>query len=186
MSDIQVTSHSPRVEQLFEPYAAAIGADLPGYKNHVYRCITYAMHFLDGNEADRPLVETAFVYHDLGLWTDKACAYLEPSEARAVADNEREGWNLDPEALRAAIHWHHKIRPYRGPHQEVVEACRKADWVDANKGMVRKGLTRAQIATVEGAIANEGFHDSLVRLAKDNGGSTLGGLIKVLRGIIKW
>ena len=186
MTDIVVISQSDRVESLFEPYKEVIGADYPGYRNHVYRALTYAMHFLCGDEAHRPLVETAFVYHDIGLWTDKACAYLEPSEDLALRDNERHGWGLDPEALRAAIHWHHKVFPYRGPFEQVVEACRKADWIDANKGMLRMGLSAAQIARVEDALPNEGFHNSLVRLARENGGSTVGGLFKVLRGIVKW
>ena len=186
MSDIAVISQSDRVETLFEPYKPAIGTDFPGYRNHVYRALTYAMHFLDGAEADRPLVETAFVYHDIGLWTDKACAYLEPSEERALRDNERLGWGLDPEALRAAIHWHHKFFPYRGPFERVVNACRKADWIDANKGMFRMGLRAAQIKRVESALPNEGFHDSLLRLARENGGSTVVGLFKVLRGVMKY
>ena len=187
MPDIQVIRHSERVEALFEPYKDILGEDYAGYRNHVYRAITYAMHFLDGAKEHRALVETAFVYHDIGLWTDKACAYLEPSEELALRDNLRHDWGLDPEALRAAIHWHHKITPYRGPHATaVVEACRKADWIDANMGMVRKGLRRAQIRKVEAALPNEGFHKSLLRLARDNGGSLLRGLLRVVRGIIKW
>lgn len=43
------------------------------------------------------------------------------------------------------IRGHHKITPFRGPHRDVVEACRKADWIDANKGLIRNGLAAAQI-----------------------------------------
>jgi len=43
----------------------------------VYRTITYAMAFLDGAAEDERLVETAMVYHDIGLWTDRELAYLE-------------------------------------------------------------------------------------------------------------
>ena len=82
------------------------------------------MHFLDGAAEYEQLVETAFVYHDIGLWTDHELAYLEPSEAVALADNEKYDWGLDPEMLRGVIHWHHKILAYRGPHQDVIEACR--------------------------------------------------------------
>ncbi|WP_258957100.1 hypothetical protein [Vibrio coralliirubri] len=41
------------------------------------------------------------------------------------------------------------------------------------------------IAEVEQAFPNHGFHDTLLRLAKDYGGSTLIGGIKVTRGIVK-
>lgn len=181
-----IMTERPRVEALFAPYVDRIGEDFPGYRNHVYRTITYAMHFLDDAPEHEALVETAFVYHDIGLWTDHELAYLEPSEAVALADNEKYGWGLDPDALRGAIHWHHKIFSYSGPHETVIEACRKADWIDASKGLIRKGLSRAQIAEVEAAFSNLGFHDTLLRLAKDLGGSTLVGGIKVTRGIVKW
>jgi hypothetical protein len=52
--------------------------------------------------------------------------------------------------------------------------------------MLRKGLSRAAVAEVEAAFPNLGFHDTLMRLAKDYGGSTLVGGIKVTLGIVKW
>lgn len=186
MSTIPIASSRPRVERLLEPYCETIGRDFPGYRNHVYRVVTYAMQFLNQNPEHEQLVETAFVYHDIGLWTDHALAYLEPSEAVALRDNEQQGWGLDPAALRGAIHWHHKLFPYRGPHQEVIEACRKADWIDASQGWIRKGISRAAIAQVEQAFPNQGFHQSLLRLAKEYGGSTLVGGWRVVRGIVTW
>jgi hypothetical protein len=184
MASTTIASHRPRIERLLSVYREAIGCDYNGYRNHVYRTVTYALHFL--NDREQPLVETAMVYHDLGLWTDRQLAYLEPSEALALRDNEKYGWGLDPEALRGVIHWHHKIFRYTGPHAEVIEACRKADWVDATQGWLRKGLTRSFIAGVETEFPNCGFHTSLMRLAKDYGGSSLVGGCKVMRGILKW
>lgn len=186
MTEIIVKRERPRVEELLGRYKDIIGTDFHGYRNHVYRAITYAMHFLEHDVEVEPLVETAFVYHDIGLWTDRELAYLEPSELRALADNEKYGWGFDSEALRGAIHWHHKILPYRGPNERVIEACRKADWVDASKGIVRKGLSKRDIKRVEAEFQNLGFHKTLLRLTKDYGGSILVGGIKVTRGIVKW
>lgn len=186
MNSLVILPERPRVELLLEPYRDVIGRDFPGYRNHIHRAVTYAMHFLNQAPEHHQLVETAFVYHDIGLWTDRALAYLEPSEAVALRDNQQQGWGLDPEALRSAIHWHHKLFPYRGPHQEVIEACRKADWIDASQGWIRKGMSRAAIAQVEQAFPNLGFHQSLLRLAKDYGGSTVVGVWRVVRGIVTW
>jgi hypothetical protein len=186
MNLLPISTTRPRIESLLEPYRTVIGDDLPGYRNHIYRTVTYAMHFLGQDPQFEPLVETAFVYHDIGLWTDRALAYLEPSEQVALRDNERHGWGLDPEALRGAIHWHHKLFRYRGHHEAVIEACRKADWIDASQGWIRKGISRRAIAQVEEAFPNLGFHRSLLRLAKDYGGSTLVGGWRVMRGIVKW
>ncbi len=186
MSHIEIKAHRPRVEELLAAYESEIGRDFPAYRNHVYRTITYAMHFLGNAPEYEQLVETAFVYHDIGLWTARDLDYLEPSETIALAENEKHGWGLDPEALRGAIHWHHKVTSYKGPHQRVIEACRKADWIDASKGLVRKGVSRASIAKVNAVFPNLGFQETLLRLAKDYGGSTLAGGIKVSRAIVKW
>ncbi len=186
MTEINIELNRPRVEELLARYEKEIGKDFAGYRNHVYRTITYAMHFLNNDPLLEPLVETAFVYHDIGLWTDRELAYLEPSEALALQDNKKHGWGLEPEALKGAIHWHHKIMPYKGPHQHVIEACRKADWIDASQGMVKKGVSKAEIKRVEAAFPNYGFHKTLLRLAKDLGGSIIVGGIKVTRGIVKW
>lgn len=186
MSKIKIELERPRVEALLARYKDDIGEDFLAYRNHVYRAISYAMHFLEYDKSFEALVETAFVYHDIGLWTDRELAYLEPSEALALTDNEKYEWGLDDEALRGAIHWHHKLLPYKGPHQEVIEACRKADWIDASKGIIRKGLSREIVKEVESAFPNHGFHDTLLRLAKDYGGSTLAGGIKVTMNIVKW
>jgi len=186
MPDIIIKTERLRVEDLLARYRTAIGSDYDGYRNHVYRAITYAMHFLNNELQYEQLVETAFVYHDIGLWTDHELAYLEPSEAVALEDNKRFSWGLDPDALSGAIHWHHKLFRYQGAHQDVIEACRKADWIDATQGWVRKGVSRSSISQVESTFPNCGFHKALLRLAKEYGGSTIVGGFKVMRGIVKW
>ncbi|MFP3456240.1 hypothetical protein R0J89_08230 [Psychrobacter sp. SIMBA_152] len=186
MSDIEIKLVRSRVEEILARYKHLIDKDFPGYRNHVYRAITYAMHFLDNEPEYEDLIETIFAYHDIGLWTDHKLAYLEPSEAVALADNEKYGWGFDPQLLRNAIHWHHKITPYSGKNEAVIEACRKADWVDISKGHIRKGMSKAVIKKVEAAFPNLGFQSTLLRLTKDYEGSTLVGSIKVTRGIMKW
>lgn len=183
---LAIVDHSDRVERLFLPYKDVIGKDYLAYRGHVYRTITYAMHFLRQRDEHRALVETALVYHDIGLWTDRELAYLEPSEALALRDNSERGFGLDPVLLRAAIHWHHKVLPYVGSGAEVVNAVRKADWIEASQGLIRKGLSREQVAKVQTAIPDYGFPDVLQRLAADLGGSKLRGNLRVLRRVFKW
>lgn len=181
-----IVDNSDYVERLFAPYRETIGADFAAYRGHVFRCITYAMHFLGNEAAHRPLVETAFVYHDIGLWTERELAYLEPSEALALRDNEALALGCDPELLVACIHWHHKITPYRGRGSDVVNAVRKADWIDASQGHLRKGLSREQVVRVEAAIPDYGFPGVLQRLALDLGGSAVNGNFRVLRKVFKF
>ncbi len=183
--EIEIVDHSSRIEELLARYQKCIGQDFAGYRNHVYRVLTYAMHFLEQDESVRSTVETALVYHDLGLWTAHDLAYLEPSEAKAREDAVRQDWGLDIETVVRAIHWHHKVTPYRGPDARVVNAVRRADWIDATQGMFRKGLSKDQVARVENAIPNEGFHDALQRLATEYGGSALRGNLRVLRRVFQ-
>ena len=185
MADIKIIDHSDRIERLLEPFRTVIGDDYSAYRGHVYRITTYAMHFLGGDESARPLAETAFIYHGIGLWTDQELAYLEPSELRALADNEAHGWGLDQELLRDAIHWHHKVLPYRGPNARIVDAVRRADWIDATGGRMRKGLGMRQVEAVEAAVPNFDFGAVLQGLAGDSGGNRLSGSLRVLRRVVK-
>ncbi|MEM1413848.1 MAG: HD domain-containing protein [Myxococcota bacterium] len=185
---LTIFHEAPTLDVLLEPHRATIGADFAGYRNHCLRVLSYALHFADEpSDADRQALEVALAFHDIALWTDRALAYLEPSEALATRENEARGLGVDPQLLRDLIHWHHKATPFRGPRADLVNALRKGDWVDATKGTFRKGLRRKDIRAVEAALPNEGFHDALQRLAGDNNeGKTLGGLWKVTAGILKW
>ena len=57
MTEIKIKFEHPRVEELLARYENVIGKDLPSYRNHVYRTITYATHFLEYDSGFEPLVE---------------------------------------------------------------------------------------------------------------------------------
>ncbi len=119
---IKIIDQSETVEQLLRPFQDQTGADYQGYRGHVYRVLTSAMHLIGGEETHRRAVETALVFHDLGLWTDHNLAYLEPSIRRVLEANEANGWDLDPELLCNLIYWHHKVFPFRGKDADIVNA----------------------------------------------------------------
>ncbi|CAM4133683.1 hypothetical protein [Vibrio agarivorans] len=50
MPEVEIKLERPRVEMLFVRYQELIGKDYEGYRNHVYRTITYAMYFLGNAE----------------------------------------------------------------------------------------------------------------------------------------
>lgn len=179
---LDILTHVDRIESLLERHADAIGDDLGPYRGHVYRVLHYARCILDGDESDRATIDVALVHHDIGLWTDREVAYLEPSIARAERDVEELGLDVDLEMLRPIIMWHHKITPYRGPHARVVNAVRRADWCDATKGIVRKGVDRRTVARTVDAIPYDGFHDVLLRIGPElTGGRKLAAARKLMR-----
>lgn len=167
--------------------AGRIGRDLPGYRNHIYRVLTYALHFVGGEARWRRPFAFALAYHDVGMWTHGELAYLEPSAALAEQARRDHAPDLDPRLIRDLILWHHKLTPFRGPDAAAVNALRKADWVDASQGLLRKGLTRAEIARVTAALPVHGFPDTLMRLAGDlNHGRRIGGLLRVLHRVYRF
>ncbi len=63
------------------------------------------------------------------------------------------------------IREHHKLLPYRGRPDSLVEPFRRADWIDVSRGLIPSGLRRAFVAEVLEAWPNEGFHRRLVQLS---------------------
>ena len=170
---IKIIHESQQVEALLGPFRSTIGADYEGYRNHIYRVLSYTLHFLNGQETERELIETALVYHDLGLWTERELAYLEPSSALALADNQKHGWGHEPELLHQLIFQHHKLSAYRGPNAALINAMRKADWIDASMGFRAMGMPRSCIREVTRAIPVGGFYDTLKRLGPELSGGNL-------------
>ncbi len=184
---MKIIERSDHADRLLEPFRGVLDPDFEGYRGHVHRVLTYALHFLGGDETHRRAIEAALVYHDIGVWTDRTLAYLEPSIRLALSANEAEGWGIEPTLLENIIHWHHKVFPYQGPHSDVVNAVRKADWIDASGGKLRKGLDGKDIEVVMAAIPDAGFHDALMRLASElGGGSKARGFGRLLYNVYKW
>eukprot|EP00466_Bigelowiella_natans_P017863 jgi/Bigna1/135620/aug1.30_g10328 len=161
----QVITSSPGVEKYLSLYKDLLENDYEGYRGHVYRVLTYTNHLLGGDKTHRDAIEAALVFHDIGLWTDGALGYLEPSIERAKEVLTTEFSGEEMEMIEGIILYHHKITPYVGEgntdHTKVIDAVRKADWIDASMGMVPKGIARPNIVKTEASIPNAGFHNIL-------------------------
>ncbi len=134
----------------------------------------------------REHIAFALVFHDVGMWTDQELAYLEPSEAVAEEVRAKHAPHLDAGLVSNIIHWHHKLLPFSGPDAAVVNAARKADWIDASMGVVRHGVPRRDVKARESAIPVLGFPNVLMRLAKDlRNGNQMAGVWRVLSHVYK-
>lgn len=158
------------IETVLAEHAGVIGADLTGYRNHVYRVANLCLE-LSREGGPAPTVDvvtritTAAVFHDLGIWTAGTFDYLAPSVRLAEAwleTTNRAEWI--PET-RAMILNHHKITPCRGAHGPLVDAFRQADWIDVTWGAVRGGLPRAFVTGLQRTWPSAGFHARLVALS---------------------
>lgn len=183
---ITIIQHADEVEMYLREHKEEIGDDYEAYKGHIYRVLSYSMHFLHGETAYFPIIAAALVYHDIGLWTHSTLAYLEPStfvaKERLRIQYSREEMDL----LREIIVNHHKVTPYQGPHADVVNAVRRADWIDATMGLVNHGMPTRHISAVQGRIPNAGFHKCLVNFGPRLYGWNVIKTITSISTIFKW
>jgi hypothetical protein len=154
----------PVTDEILTSFALAIGADLPGYRNHICRMLNFyrALSGIEGLPSEA--VQIAAAFHDLGIWTDDTLDYLPPSIelANHYLDSQQRP-ELSGE-VSALILEHHKARPYRSAHAVTVEPFRQADLIDVSLGLVRFGLPRAYIKSVQSIFPDHGFHWLLIRL----------------------
>jgi hypothetical protein len=154
------------LDELFAESAEAIGADLVAYRNHAYRVfnLCLAMCPAEARATERPKIAIAAHYHDVGIWTDGTFDYLAPSAARALSYLERSGRDDWSAEISQMIVEHHKVRPFRAKQGHLVEAFRRADWIDVTLGVRRFGLARSLVRELRSAFPNAGFHARLIEL----------------------
>ena len=155
----------PLTDEILTSFALAIGADLQGYRNHIYRVLNFhaALSGTEGLPSDA--VQIAAAFHDLGIWTDDTLDYLPPSIALATEYLDSRQRSQLKDEVSALILEHHKLRRYRGACADSVEPFRRADLVDVSLGLVRFGLPRSFIKTVQSTFPDHGFHSMLMKLS---------------------
>lgn len=183
---IKIIEDTPYIDIHLEKYKSVIGKDYDAYRGHLYRVLTYTLHYLNGDETFLPIIGAALVYHDIGLWTDNVLSYLEPGCRHA---NEAFNETLSKEELKLLenlIFWHHKVTPFMGLHEDVVNAFRKADWIDATLGFVNQEMPSSHIQYVQSTIPNKGFHQMLAEFGPKLYGYDIIRIVTELSSIMKW
>ena len=153
------------IDDVLDVHARAIGRDLEGYRNHVYRVTNFCLSLLPEPDGHRELVAAAAVFHDIGIWTARTFDYLAPSIRAAnewLALTGRSAWSP---AIASMIGQHHKLRQYRSDSSGLVEAFREADLVDVSHGLAGFGISRQFRREVFARWPDAGFHFTLARLA---------------------
>ena len=152
------------VDDVLNDHATALRADFIGYRNHVYRVVNLCVAIAGRNELEK--IAVAAVFHDLGIWTSRTFDYIAPSIGLAheyLLGHAREDWSAEIEAM---ISDHHKITTSKDP-KSLVEAFRRADWIDVTRGLRGFGVPRPFVARVFATWPDAGFHWRLVTLTLD-------------------
>ena len=148
------------IEVILDAHRVVLGKDFQAYRNHVYRVYYLSLFFAEA-ESDLSLAAAA-AFHDLGIWVDKTWDYLGPS--RQAADNwmKKTGMEAWTNIVHVIIEYHHKRTPYSGEQEHLVEAFRKADWVDVMKGLRYGKAVKEIYRDLVIHYPYQGFHNRLV------------------------
>jgi hypothetical protein len=152
----------PIIEAVLDDHATALRGDLSAYRNHVYRIVNLCVAIAGPRELEK--IAVAAVFHDLAIWTNGTFDYIAPSIALAhdyLAACAREAWTTEVEAMIAD---HHKITASTAEPDSLVEAFRRADWIDVTRGVRRFGIPRPFVARLFAAWPSAGFHWRLLTL----------------------
>lgn len=167
---IEIIDYNENIEKLLTRYTNALGNDYDSYKAHIYRVLTYSMHFLEGDTSNLNIIAAALVFHDIGLWTDKQLGYIKPSCKRAKGILKT--LDYTPRQISLAqdiIYWHHKVTDYESddPYfDRIINSVRKSDWIDATGGLIKHGMPVSHIDKVNKAIPVDKFHQRLLVLSR--------------------
>jgi HD domain len=165
--DASLLTDLPMVEEVLRNHTPVLGHDRIGYRNHVYRVVNLCLALMGERPVELEKLAIAAVFHDLGIWTNHTFDYIAPSVTLArehLAAGGMADWTPEIEAM---IVDHHKVTSSRPNPQSLVEAFRRADWIDVTFGLRRFGLPRPFVAAVGAAWPDAGFHRRLVQLTLD-------------------
>jgi hypothetical protein len=151
-----VTMH-PIVDAVLDRHRDALGDDLPTYRNHVYRCITYQQLLLGFSIPD--VAALAWAVHDLGIWTAGTFDYLAPSADLGVLHADEYGI-AETDQLRALVCEHHRLRRV---DDRLTETFRQADLVDVSRGLLRRRIRWSAVRAAVEDLPYNGFHAFLAR-----------------------
>ena len=157
----------PTIEEVLDNHASELGHDLTAYRNHVYRVVNLCLAIMGDSGVELEKIAVAAVFHDLGIWTNGTFDYIAPSIALAhdyLVTHGREDWTAEIEKMIAD---HHKITPSTSDPDSLVDAFRRADWIDVTRGLRGFGVPRPLLARLSASWPSAGFHWRLVTLTFD-------------------
>ena len=153
------------IDDVLDDHATVLGDDFVGYRNHVYRVVNLCVAIAGRSELEKIAVAAAF--HDLGIWTNGTFDYIAPSVALAhdyLVARARSDWAVEIERMIAN---HHKITASTAHSDSLIDAFRRADWIDVTRGLRRFGIPRPFVARLFATWPSAGFHWRLVTLTLD-------------------
>ncbi len=159
-------SSNQTIDEILLSYKVDLAADYDKYRNHVYRVFNLTLQLCTADGDNYKALEIASAFHDLGIWTEKAFDYIEPSIAlsnKYLIQNARPGL---ANQVSEIISNHHKLGTYK--LSSLVEAFRKADLIDLSFGLFSFGIEEERRKELNRLFPSLGFHRFIVWQAIKN------------------
>jgi hypothetical protein len=153
-----VLTDLPVLDGLLAPHREGLGKSYWGYRAHCYRMVNWARSFTDPEPYREDKLAIVTVLHDLPFFLSGDLDYLGKACELTTAHLKQIGREEWTEELHLMINNHHKVRSYVGPFAPMVEAVRRADWIDVSFTKLRYGLPREFVAEVRATFPmNEAY-----------------------------
>jgi hypothetical protein len=143
-----VLTDLPLLDELLDPHREGLGVGYWGYRAHCYRMVNWARFLTAPSPFREEKLAIMTVLHDLPFFLTGDLDYLGKACELAtdyLKEVGREEWT---DEMLLMINNHHKMRSYVGPYEPLVEACRKADWIDVTFTKLRFGIPRRLVVEV--------------------------------------
>jgi len=161
---MEILEYDPTIDGVLESWMQRLGTDFAGYRNHVYRVFNYARVLTKDAGRDSEIIAVASAFHDLGVWTHSTLDYLEPSARLATEHVSGDERRTSARTIELMIVMHHKLLPYHGEAEQLVEGFRRADRCDLAFGaLFRAGVDRGYARELNARFPDEGFRGGIAR-----------------------
>jgi len=161
---VDILTSEPTVDELLSSWQGSLGSDAIAYRNHVYRVLNLAVALSGATGRDRDKLAIAAAFHDIGIWLDATFDYLGPSILRLTSFLEAEGNAAWVPEMASIVAQHHKITPWRGAHPRLVEAFRRADWLDVSLLRLPTRVPGSYLSSLIEVFPRHGFHRRLAAI----------------------
>ena len=154
------------IANVLSTYKNELGTNFEKYHNHCCRVFVFASILSNASEDEENKLAIASAFHDMGIWTANTLDYLEPSIKLAekyLTYHKLEDWT---DSIKEIIDNHHKLTPFT--KNLLAESFRKADLIDLTFGLIKFGISSAQIAETKKLYPALGFQTYIFKKVLQN------------------
>lgn len=152
MATFELVTENDLIDEILDPYRDDLGTVHPGIRNHCLRMLNYCRYMVPAEPFRDERIAVMAAFHDLPVLLDGDCEYVSRGADLAEQFLEKMGHPEWAPEIRAMCENHHKVTRYRGPHTAMVEAARRADWMDVSFSILRFDVPRPVVREVAAAF----------------------------------